>query len=387
MAVHCFVGRDDQPNVKGLVVAGSADLKCELVSPKILDRRLLVKILKTVDVSYGMEKGLHQAIALATDVLGEVRLLKEQRLLERYFNELVVSVDSGKAACGLRETMAGLREGVVDTIVCWEQLSVVRYTAQHALTGQTEVIHYSPKKAGRSAVTEPSVREVIDSHRVTMQDPQQWSIVEQAPLVDWLAEHYREFGAQLSFISGNSELGNQFVQSFGGLGAILRYQVDFEALDMPDVECNDADEFDDFDDFDACVEPEPAPDTKPADPKEEVLEFDEDDFEEDSGEEEVPTRGAKSPPAASVNDSRDKKNDKGKEKLDVGDGLSPAATPRSSASATSGRRDDPKTDTAPPKNPSGSPPPLSKVKFTEKVFVPRSLPPASAPTRAGPCIN
>lgn len=77
MAVHCFVGRDDQPNVKGLVVAGSADLKCELVSPKILDRRLLVKILKTVDVSYGMEKGLHQAIALATDVLGEVRLLKD----------------------------------------------------------------------------------------------------------------------------------------------------------------------------------------------------------------------------------------------------------------------------------------------------------------------
>jgi peptide chain release factor subunit 1 len=332
-AVHCFVGRDDQPNVKGLVVAGSADLKNELVGGKFLDKRLIAKLLKTVDVSYGMEKGLHQAIALATDVLGEVRLLKEQQLLERYFNELVVSVESGKAACGLRETMAGLREGVVDTIICWEQLSVVRYTLQHTLTGQTEIVHYSPKKSGRSAVTEPSVREVIDSHRTTMADPLQWSVVEQVPLVDWLAEHYREFGAQLSFVSGNSELGNQFVQSFGGLGAILRYQIDFEALATPDGEGEEeADEDDDFDDFDTCLVDEVAP--QPAASNEHVLEFQEDDFEEDDeddGEDKKKTT-----------DDDDRGKGKGKEKLDTKKSL------------------------------------LSPIKPTERVFVPRSrLPDAS----------
>jgi hypothetical protein len=295
-----------------------------------------------VDVSYGMEKGLHQAIALATDVLGEVRLLKEQQLLERYFNELVVSVESGKAACGLRETMAGLREGVVDTIICWEQLSVVRYTLQHTLTGQTEIVHYSPKKSGRSAVTEPSVREVIDSHRTTMADPLQWSVVEQVPLVDWLAEHYREFGAQLSFVSGNSELGNQFVQSFGGLGAILRYQIDFEALGTPDGDGDgEADEDDDdFDDFDTCLVDEVAP--QPAAPNEHVLEFQEDDFEEDDED--------------NGEDKKKKKTDdddrgKGKEKLD-------------------------------PKKPL-----LSPIKPTERVFVPRSRLPASDASTANPCAN
>jgi len=367
-AVHCFVGRDDQPNVKGLVVAGSADLKNELVGGKFLDKRLVAKLLKTVDVSYGMEKGLHQAIALATDVLGEVRLLKEQQLLERYFNELVVSVESGKAACGLRETMAGLREGVVDTVICWEQLSVVRYTLQHTLTGQTEIVHYSPKKSGRSAVTEPSVREVIDSHRTTMADPLQWSVVDQVPLVDWLAEHYREFGAQLSFVSGNSELGNQFVQSFGGLGAILRYQVDFEALAMPDEGDGEADEDDDFDDFDSCLVDDGGVATaQPASPNEQVLEFQEDDFEDDSsgsseesnksprassGSEDSNVTGEDEKKTAYNDDGHDGR-DKGKEKLDA-------------------------------KN---APLLSSPIKPTERIFVPRSRLPASGANTAGPCAN
>ena len=54
-----------------------------------------------------------------------------------------------------------------------------------------------------------------------------------------LAEKYRDFGAQLEFVSDRSSEGNQFVRGFGGIGAILRYKLNFEQL----ADFDDEDEF------------------------------------------------------------------------------------------------------------------------------------------------
>lgn len=56
-----------QPNVAGLVLAGSADFKTELGTSDMFDQRLAAKILKVVDVSYGGDNGFNQAIELAAD--------------------------------------------------------------------------------------------------------------------------------------------------------------------------------------------------------------------------------------------------------------------------------------------------------------------------------
>jgi peptide chain release factor subunit 1 len=59
-------------------------------------------------------------------------------------------------------------------------------------------------------------------------------------MLEWLAEKYRDFGANLEFVSDRSSEGNQFVKGFGGIGAILRYALNFEQLaDFDD----DEDEF------------------------------------------------------------------------------------------------------------------------------------------------
>src|SRR6202012_4015736 len=59
---------------------------------------------------------------------------------------------------------------------------------------------------------------------------QEMEIVEQQSMLEWLAEKYRDFGATLEFVSDRSSEGNQFVKGFGGIGAILRYKVNFEQL-------------------------------------------------------------------------------------------------------------------------------------------------------------
>ena len=68
---------------------------------------------------------------------------------------------------------------------------------------------------------------------------QEMEIIDQGPMLEWLAEHYKDFGATLEFVSDRSSEGNQFVKGFGGIGCILRYKVNFEQL----AEVSDEDEF------------------------------------------------------------------------------------------------------------------------------------------------
>ena len=46
-------------------------------------------------------------------------------------------------------------------------------------------------------------------------------------LIEWFAEHFKTFGTSLEFITNRSQEGTQFCKGFGGIGGILRWQVDF----------------------------------------------------------------------------------------------------------------------------------------------------------------
>lgn len=59
LAVQHFITAD-KVNVAGLVLAGSAELKTDLSGSDLFDPRLLAKVVKIVDVSYGGENGFNQ---------------------------------------------------------------------------------------------------------------------------------------------------------------------------------------------------------------------------------------------------------------------------------------------------------------------------------------
>jgi peptide chain release factor subunit 1 len=63
---------------------------------------------------------------------------------------------------------------------------------------------------------------------------------EPQPLLEWFAEKYKEFGANLEFVTNRSQEGAQFVKGFGGIGGLWRYKVDFTNLASAD---DDEDEF------------------------------------------------------------------------------------------------------------------------------------------------
>jgi len=71
-------------------------------------------------------------------------------------------------------------------------------------------------------------------------------IVDSMPLLEWFANHYKDFGATLEIITDRSQEGAQFVRGFGGIGGILRYQVDLVQLEALEEGFEDFD-LDDYD--------------------------------------------------------------------------------------------------------------------------------------------
>jgi peptide chain release factor subunit 1 len=51
----------------------------------MLDPRLAVKIIKILDVSYGGENGLSQAIELSKECLTDVKFVQEKNLIAKFF--------------------------------------------------------------------------------------------------------------------------------------------------------------------------------------------------------------------------------------------------------------------------------------------------------------
>ncbi|CAE6226877.1 unnamed protein product [Arabidopsis arenosa] len=216
-----------QPNVSGLILAGSADFKTELSQSDMFDPRLGAKILNVVDVSYGGENGFNQAIELSAEILANVKFIQEKRLIGKYFEE--ISQDTGKYVFGVEDTLNALESGAIETLIVWENLDINRYVMKNSATGETVIKHLNKEQ---EANTENF--KVSDSDLAL-------DVEEKLSLLEWLANEYRRFGCALEFVTNKSQEGSQFCRGFGGIGGILRYQLDMTAFDSEDGEALDDD--------------------------------------------------------------------------------------------------------------------------------------------------
>ena len=76
-------------------------------------------------VAAGGENGFNQAIELSADTLANVKFVQEKRLISKFFDE--ISQDSNKFVFGVKDTLACLDMGAVETLIVWENLEVNRY--------------------------------------------------------------------------------------------------------------------------------------------------------------------------------------------------------------------------------------------------------------------
>lgn len=185
------------------------------------------------------------------------------RLIQRYFDE--IAQDTGKVCYGVDDTLRGLELGAVETLIVWENLDITRHVLRDS-SGKEVVIHTQapPPTASNAAAAAAAdkaaaqtglsntIAHLSEVDRAKFIDQSTGAEMEQAqdpqPLLEWLAENYQTFGANLEFVTNRSQEGAQFQRGMGGIGGLLRYKVDFsvisEALDADGDEFYDSDEDD-----------------------------------------------------------------------------------------------------------------------------------------------
>lgn len=230
-AANIFI-QDNRVNVKGLIVAGSANMKDMLIESQLFDPRLSAVMIQKIVVSYGGENGFNQAIDMTKESLGDIRLTEERKLLSEYFSQ--ISQNTNKYCYCLQETMKALEMGCVKTLIIWDQLRNYRYileTQKDGLT-QQEIIY--------SVLDDPM--NILAKYN----DNDKARVVKQELLSDWLMKEYDNFGIELKIVSKNTPEGTQFVQGFSGIGGLLRYAVDMTEFDEDNENMDNIDDENDL---------------------------------------------------------------------------------------------------------------------------------------------
>lgn len=109
--------------------------------------------------------------------------------------------------------------GAVETLIVWENLDINRYQLKNSTTGEITIKHLNKEQEAN----ESNFRDPVSSADL--------EVVEKMPLLEWFANEYRQFGCSLEFVTNKSQEGSQFCRGFGGIGGILRYQLDMRSFD------------------------------------------------------------------------------------------------------------------------------------------------------------
>lgn len=195
--------------LKGVVIGGPGMTKNYFIDRGLIDHRIKLKIIGIVDTAYTDESGIRELVQKSEEVLKDTDLMKEKKIINRFFEEV------GKdrlAAYGEKEIFEAMAIGKVDTLLISEQLNWTAFKYQCPEDGKEfiKIIKEEDANPPNSFKCDSCGREC--------------ELMEENEYIDYLIEKAAETGAKTTIISVDTPEGEQFLKSFGGLGAMLRYK-------------------------------------------------------------------------------------------------------------------------------------------------------------------
>ncbi|HOI39150.1 MAG TPA: peptide chain release factor aRF-1 [Methanobacterium sp.] len=196
-------------DLKGVIIGGPGHTKEDFINGDYLHHEIKQKIITTVDTSYTGDFGIREVIDKSMDVLTEIDIMKEKKLVQRFLTELID--ENGLASYGEAEVRQNLINGAVEVLLLSEDIKSKRYTfecpscgsvAEKTIKNETEFENMLCENCGETMKASSSQDVIGDFVK--------------------LAE---EVGSEVEIISTETEEGMQLLRAFGGFGAILRYRV------------------------------------------------------------------------------------------------------------------------------------------------------------------
>ncbi len=203
----------DSNKITGLLVGGPGPTKEEFLKDGYLHYELQKKIVGVLDLGYSGREGVRELVEKAGDILKDVRLVEEKRLVQKFLGE--VNRQGGLVVYGLPRVIEALHKASTEVVLVSDDLDTVRIdaTCKKCGTVKTETVIGAKKIQQRQEIAStPCTKCGATDYDVIVKD-----------IVDVLEEMAFQVGSKVEVISSGTEDGSMF-KSFGGVGALLRYR-------------------------------------------------------------------------------------------------------------------------------------------------------------------
>ncbi len=190
--------------VKGVIIGGPGPAKEDFA--KMSPFNYQIKVLGVVDTGYTDEYGIREVVAKSGDILSEQAAVKERIIVERFIKEVV---SSGLATYGEAEVRKAIETKQASQLLVSEGMQFKRAKLVDTTTGETQYV------TSRSPF---DLEEKIKAIGGTVK------VESEQPLIDDLIELAEKMNVEVVVISPDTAEGAQFLGSFYGIGAFLRYK-------------------------------------------------------------------------------------------------------------------------------------------------------------------
>ena len=205
----------DVEGIKGIFVGGPGPTKRFFVEENYLHYEVQDKIVDIFDTGYTDEFGLRELVSRASEVMTNLKVSREKRLMKRFLKEITKTKDS-LAVYGEDQVRKALEMGVVDTLLLSENLRKYRVKLQCNSCNYSEMRTFSEEDLKDFS---PSVCPRCDNDNVM-------EVVEKIDIIDEFSDLAEKTGCKVEIISAGSEEGDSLYSAFNGIAGILRYSVD-----------------------------------------------------------------------------------------------------------------------------------------------------------------
>lgn len=204
----------DLNQIKGLIVSGPGPTKDYFIKSGYLDYRLKDNIISVLDAAYCGSEGVRETLEKAHDVLQNVRVVEERKLVQKFLRE--INQEKGLALYGIMEVSNAMKKSSVDIVLVSDDLEILEIRVKCKRCEDERSVMVKRENY-------VSEKQNLISNQCTSCSSMDYQVQER-DIVDILDDLALDGGARLEIISGKSEDG-RMLKSFGGLGALLRYRI------------------------------------------------------------------------------------------------------------------------------------------------------------------
>jgi len=201
---------DKVSKIRGVIIGGPGMTKQYFIDKGVIHHEINKKVVGVVDTSYTDEGGIRELVQKSESLLKDTEMMREKMVLDNFLGEVA---KDGLATYGRVEVEKIMDEGRVATLIISEELNwiVIKKLCGHCNKEEIEIF------TNPDDFSESKVRCSKCSSKV--------EIIEEVDYLDYMLEKANETGANVRVVGSESAEGKNFLEGFGGVGAILRYKV------------------------------------------------------------------------------------------------------------------------------------------------------------------